>query len=499
MAATKVSTYEIETDNGTFQVDVQEPSSVQNSGIIGNAVNQTKDILGNAAKRTFQAGPMSFNNLTGGVGTQFAHDVKAYSLEKFLNPTPGQSRMKDFIVPVVAESAAGATDPQTILSSFLSPKGSYQFGLRRPGSYERLDSMKASANARQSVSKLLPSADISNDIKENRPSMVLSEGARIITHEDTPQTIADKFRTEKSKVLDHVDTLVRENNQPISPKAVLTRVQLLLDEQLKNATPTERKKIRLAVEDQARWISEQGDFDAVKAQARKRFLYKETERLQRKQALGKQIVTEPEADLVKDKFAQAYKELIERVHPDIQKANSRVDGLEKGLTAASRLVEAEMEKGSPAERIVTQTVGRPSIKSAAAAGVRELPFFKKTVGSLTRDIENFTRKSDQAYIKSRLQQAPGLLTSDRVEGFPATINKETQTTYQRYISGPTKKTFERIKGPSLNDDGQKGLDYSSFEMVTPEEAQSRLRLEKFKTGFIGERIRNVRKTYKYGK
>lgn len=286
-----------------------------------------------------------------------------------------------------------------------------------PGALERLESAKAGAKARQTVSQLLPSADIATDIKMNRPSGVQVEGANLIKKTSNPQDVVNKFRIEKNRVISQVDNLVTQNNQPVDPNFVGTRAKLILAKDLKNATPKEQADIMKWVKEEGRWIDSQGSFDTVKANARKRYLYQETQGLQKKQNAGKVIVTSPERDKVRDAFSQAYRESIERTHPDIAPLNARFSGLDQGETAASKLVEASIEQqpSNIVQRAAGYTVGRLTPGQGAAAAVRELPQLvqgrSKTVSALTEKIQKSSDLSAELLAKSRELQGDRLLNS----------------------------------------------------------------------------------------
>lgn len=364
----------------------------------GEGVTNAKDILLNAAGRTYQAGPASFNSLTGGIGTQFAHDVKNVAMEK------------DGIHPILAEAISTSSDPQGLLLAGLSNRLGIA-EMRNPGVLDRLKSMQLSSKARVGVSKLLPSASIASDIEQGKPVAVQSEGQHLIKKTSNPMDIVNKFRNERDSVITQVDQLVKENNIPIEPKFVESRARLLLQKQFKNSSTTDRAKLNSAINEEMGFIKENKNFDAVSANARKRFLYEETQGLQKKQNTGKTIVVQPEKQIVKDAFAQALKESVEQAHPDIEKLNSRFSGLDQGVKAASRLVESTMEQGSPGERIATQVIGRPSPQSGVAAAIRELPFIRKSVSKLSGDVEKFSNKSADFLAKSRQKQGARLLDS----------------------------------------------------------------------------------------
>jgi len=366
---------------------------------VSTALKQTGEIISEAGKRTFLSGPTSFNNITGGIGTEFAHNVKGSTLERL------------GVAPWISEALSTATDPQSVLLPLTG--GTSKVAMSSPGAIERLKSMKLSSEGRSAVSKLLPAADISTDLKANRPSSVQVEGFNIIKKTNNPVDVLNKFSLEKNNVIKEVDALVAQNNQPVDPKFLGSRVRLILDKKLKNSSPAERRRITDAVKTELTWISEQGEFDTVKANARKRYLYQETEQIQKRQNQNKQIITRPENDIVKDAFAQAYKEMIEKTHPDISKLNNRFAGLENGEAAATRLVEASQKQQQSGEHIATQMMRQPNKLGVISTGISKIEDLLKTSPTkrVTGKIEKLANKSADLLMESRRKQAPRLLDS----------------------------------------------------------------------------------------
>jgi len=286
-----------------------------------------------------------------------------------------------------------------------------------PGALERLQAAKAGKEARTTVSKLLPSADLTTDIKQNRPSGVQTEGASLIKKTSNPMDVFNKFRNEKNAVISEVDKLVQANIQPIEADFIGTRAKMILQKDLNNATPKEKADILKWVKEEGRWIDSQGGFDTVKANARKRYLYQETQGIQKKQASGKVTVTSPERDKVRDAFSQAYKEAIEKTHPDIQKLNARFAGLDAGETASAKLAESSIEKPDSNiwQRAIAYIGGRTSPGQSAAAAVREVPYVlqgdKNSITSLTGKIEKYSGLAGDLLSKSRELQGESLLRS----------------------------------------------------------------------------------------
>ncbi len=322
---------------------------------------------------------------------------------------------------------------------------------RTPGAIERLQSMQASRKGRAEVSKLLPDLKLSPDIKQNKPTGALSEGFNLIKKTNNPVEVADKFRIEKEGLIRQVDQLVTENNKPVDPNFLRGRVSTLLAKYKKNMSPKELKKMQMAVDEEAQWIDNQNGFDTVKANERKRYLYQETKRIQEKQSQGISTIDAPERNIVKDAFARAYKESIEGSHPDIQKLNSRFDGLEKGLDASAKMAERAMEQGSPLERIMSQTIGRPNVPGVAAAAVREIPQMLKGLGRTTGKIESLSKKSAELLNQSRMKQAESLLASfmnkqkmnmSNAEYFRKVITPDDVQSVMRKVPSESRKLLE---------------------------------------------------------
>lgn len=345
---------------------------------------------------------------------QFAHEPFGY----MMRPLDAFNLSKEKSDDIAAEFGGQAMDALALFglgkgASAVNEAGLTRMGAaeaRNPGALDRLTAMREAAKQRKNISRLLPDANISKDIELGRPVGVQVEGAKVgITKTNNPVNIRDKFALEKQRVVSDIDARVGENNTPVSPKYIFNRVKLLLKDTIANSNPAERKKLGLAIRDELNWMKEQGEFDTAKAHGRKKYLYEETKRLQRKQAQGRSTITEPERDLVKDKFAQAYREVVEKTHPDIAMLNQRWAGLDSGQEAASKLAESMIEQGSPLERMATQVIGRPSPQGVAAAAVRELPMMKRSVSHLTGLIEKQGKRAAEALSRSRMKQAPRLI------------------------------------------------------------------------------------------
>jgi hypothetical protein len=272
-----------------------------------------------------------------------------------------------------------------------------------PGALERVRSIQSTSKALSEQKKILP-IDDTISIKEGVTNPALKEGMNLIKKTSNPRDVANKFRIEKDGIIRKVDELVAQNNREVKPAVVESRARLLLEKEFKNFSKLKKDKLETELKEQLRWMNEQDAFDTVKANARKRFLYEETQGLQGKQARNQTVIRSPERDLVKDKISQALKEQIEQAHPDIQKFNSRYDGLNQGLDAAAKMADAIEKKGGEGLTISTQTVGRPNPEGMVSAAVREIPKFLKRYGSVTGRIEKFSGKAaEQLAISRRLQ------------------------------------------------------------------------------------------------
>src|SRR3990167_3947069 len=117
-----------------FDISTAKPFSdedIKTDDISEQPLQKFGRMVSEAGKRTFQAGPTSFLNLTGGLQTQFPHDVKSV-IGKELG-----------LDPSAAESLAGATDPQSIMGGlvFTSPilsKAMSQLSKRQLGKSQSL-------------------------------------------------------------------------------------------------------------------------------------------------------------------------------------------------------------------------------------------------------------------------------------------------------------------------------------------------------------------------
>lgn len=339
----------------------------------------------------------------------------------FPNPIPGAGAIAKFETPmspkdIGAEVGGLALDQLATLglgkgAQLVADSGLTRMGAaeaRMPGVLDRLQSMVKSAQARSAVSKLLPSADIATDLERGIVSGVQNEGANLIKKTKNPVDVVNKFRNEKQVILKNIDDLVTQNNQPVEPKFIATRARMLLREQIANSNPKDRKKIMLAAKDEWNWMKEQGSLDTMKAHERKKFLYGETPGIQRKQRKGQLIVASPEKDIVKDAFAQAYKEAVERSHPDIQSWNKRYIGVENGIKAASKMAESRLENLPIGQKTIETVQSRPNRTGLAAAVVRKF-YDPESMQAQTGRIEKLSTQAGEALSRSRMKQAPRLL------------------------------------------------------------------------------------------
>lgn len=349
---------------------------------------------------------------------------------------------------------AGSQIGQTVGRMANAPLGAQTVNPRltqTPGAIERLQSMQASQKGRAEVSKLLPDLKLSPDIKQNKPSGALAEGFNLIKKTNNPVDVANKFRIEKEGIIKQVDQLVDSYNKPVNPEVISGRLKVLLQREMKHGDPSDIRRIKSEVDNQVAWLSKQKNLDTKTLNERKRYLYEQTQPLQGKQAEGKTILKSPKKDLVRDKFAQIYREAVEEAHPDIRKLNSRYDGLEKGLDAAASMAERALEQGSPIERIATQTLGRPNIQGVGAAAVREIPQMLKSLGRSTGKIESLSKKSAELLNQSRLKQAERLLASfmnkkkmdmTNAEYFRNVLNPEDVHSFMKKVPSESRKLLE---------------------------------------------------------
>lgn len=83
----------------------------EKTDVLKDGLKMGMDVIGDAAQRTIRSGPGSFNNLTGGVATEFLHNAKSSGMERA------------GIDPVIAESISSATDPQSMLGGLRGDVG----------------------------------------------------------------------------------------------------------------------------------------------------------------------------------------------------------------------------------------------------------------------------------------------------------------------------------------------------------------------------------------
>lgn len=394
-------------------------SSVKEEGIIPALIGAASGASGGALGM-FLNNPKS-STMAGLIGSSIASGedlsrlfTKAEDTDKSLY---SPKTLGGLVTMLATEIAAGGSEGVGLLDKFNRLE-------KVPGAVERLASAKLWSKARGEYSQLVPEIKLSSDIKNNRPTTAITEGVNLLKKTNNPIDVVNKVRVEKQSVINEVNNLVDKFNKPVNPDFVGSRAKLILERDLRNATASERKKILSAFQDEAKWIGEQEVFDTKTINERKRFLYEETQNIQKKQSQGKTIVTSPEKDKVKDAFAQAYKESVEAANPEIKKLNERYGSLETLHEAVSKMAERTIEAGSLAERIITQIIGRTNTKNVAAAGIREIPQVLRSFGRTTGKIEALAKESSNLLAKSRQLQGERLLATFLKEKNMAMPNPE---------------------------------------------------------------------------
>lgn len=285
------------------------------------------------------------------------------------------------------------------------------------GSLERLEAMKQFEKGRKAVSKVVPELHLSKDIEAGRLNKAQVELFKIIKKTDNPVEIVNKIRNEQKKVYSGIDSLIENNNREIDAVSVAKRARDILDKQFKNLPERELTKIQRFAKEEGAWLDKQGKIDLKSINNRKKWLYEQTQGIQEKQQKGQNVLTSPQQQQVRDAFAQAYKEAIENVVPDIKPLNSRWSGLEEAKKASAKMAERRTEEipSNLATRAAGYTFGRLSGQQSIAAGIRELPYVAKgkagELKSQTAEVEKAFKKYIESRSKSDRLRAESLLQS----------------------------------------------------------------------------------------
>jgi hypothetical protein len=285
------------------------------------------------------------------------------------------------------------------------------------GSMERLQAMKKMQEGKKAVSAVLPEIALAKDIYAGRPNKAQMEAFGLIRKTDNPTQISDKFKAVKETVMSQVDDLITKNNKPVDAIPVAQRARAILDKQIANLPEREVVKIQRFARDEGAWLDRQDKIDINSINDRKKWLYKQTKAVQEKQQKNQSILTSPQQQLVRDAFAQAYKEAIEGFIPDVKPLNQRFAGLEEAQQAASKMAERRIEEAPQniAQRAAAYTAGRASAPQGVAAAVRELPYLVKgkagQLKSQTAKIEKLFQEYISAKTKSDELRASRLLQS----------------------------------------------------------------------------------------
>lgn len=298
--------------------------------------------------------------------------------------------------------------------------------------------------------------------------------------------LVDKFDDEIGVIMGARSKAIQKYNQPISPDLVKQNAIRSLENGspsvkgygpgFKQATPDERLDIKLLVDQEHGQLGD--SLDTISAQARKEYLQSETQNILKARAGGKDI--DPNiAKRVKDAYRFALKQEIERAHPDIAKWNSKFDGLDKARTWAAKMHQDYQNQPSGFLRRLTSILGRPNVRGRVAAAIREIP---EMGGSVRGDMKRIAKvQGEYRALAEKAKPGPEKVSIEYTPEESMRLLEDTTGLMRRLMPPEELKQLADRGGRTetkLLPNGQ------GFEMVSPEESASRLRLQRFRDEFM---------------
>lgn len=335
-------------------------------------------------------------------------------------------------------------------------------------------------------------------------------GAEIIKKSKEAQEVVGQFQAAKHDNISAVSALIAENNKPVKNQ-YLGKAKVFYEkaksEGIYDARTLSNMEKRIKQEE-AYLAGLDSEFDTISAQKRKILLEQQTANLLKAKSKGQNIATKPGVDLIEDQLRMGLKESVEQAHPEIKTLNSQYGGIIKGEELASLLAADErvIPKGLLGK--LAWVVGRPSIPSAAAALIRELPLIGKTTASRTGKIESLGNQMDilaDAIARSKAKQVEAKLVGTEARkllGFEETGLVKSERDLSRGFSSKQPKEYQPQLEGTVSRKGLEGRTIGenkqlpapeSVERLTPREAELR-RIQNKKGKYSGGKGKIVNKS-----
>lgn len=317
-------------------------------GMLSKAVSMAGNVLKPAMERTVKAGPTSFNSLTGGVGTEFAHNAKVEALlqsgiagksssliGKLLNKL-GISHTPD--PENLAQSFSSGTDPQSLLAPLLGKASKAGMRQLELGSANAMEN-KAKTILTQNV--IQPKISKSGDLFA-RPEV--EQAVSKMKPVKNYQELADLYKGESMKPMAAREEIYKSTLA--SPeKSQLNQALELLQEKLKNkrVRPQEKKAVKEVMGREQEALKE-GDIvsqiDPDELQKVKEFYQTKSQPLYKKRDMGT-ITGNESAELeMYERLAKGYQTKLESLDPRVKGLNREWQGLDE----ASNLSQAKQNE-----------------------------------------------------------------------------------------------------------------------------------------------------------
>lgn len=360
-----------------------------------SAIQSAEEVSRGGFKRQFQAGPTSFNTITGGPSTEFAHGLKSELLSR--SGVPEDVNIGGIHVSPT-EILSTSTDPQSLLGGLGASSSSIAKLLRNIAG-------KKLAKSSSIVERILPpeSGRLAESIRKGGELPEINIPARAIKTAPTYTKLTEQlqkgiepFRVEREAILQSKTLPIKKysfknlseaiKDELDSPQGAVNanKMEKVLDRELESIMNIPREKFR----------------DPKFLESKKEYYQNLASNLLNKRGVGRLTGTEAAQHRAYLHLADDYKSMVESVDPRIAELNRQMQGRILSSKTASKL--AERERTRPLETLPQEIVeGTRGSKSSTFAAVfrgiaKQIPVIRRlfpTLKSETKAIERLSRSA----------------------------------------------------------------------------------------------------------
>lgn len=318
-------------------------------GFGSQLLQKTGDIIGGGMRRTIEAGPTSFNTITGGPQTEIIHGIKTEGL------------VRSGVPELFSEALSTATDPQTILSGAIAAKVPLKGVIARSGAKAQKEAVDIAQrilkpkNLEVSMKKGTVSPSVTEYLKIAKPAETYGD---VIKQIDEAQRVALKPRQDAYDAIRHRIGSGQSQLRPIMDELTEVRSNKRIPEQY-------GQKIQDVFDREIEFLKESPMKDINDLQKSKEFYQSQAKPLYDRAKSGNASELERAELVAYERLAKGYQNRIDELSSLIGEANKTYSGLEEAKSAAARAGAMEAKKApvKPLDPITRMLQAVPMIGS----------------------------------------------------------------------------------------------------------------------------------------